>query len=158
MYLHTPTARLVCTAGANHFAYFYGRCKVHWDQNNEWKSNTKIKTAVPNVTNPATNWNFYWSANGIIHFKSLVRILLVYIFVRRILMKSKGQYLGFVVPCIFKYSNKTSNQRCGGGRVSTRPPPHSHGNRRLRLQFERAPDDGHDGARNMLSGIYVTKQ
>jgi hypothetical protein len=32
------------------------------------------------------------------------------------------------------------------------------GTGRLRLQFERAPDDGHDGARNMLSGIYVTKQ
>jgi hypothetical protein len=30
--------------------------------------------------------------------------------------------------------------------------------RRLRLQFERAPDDGHNGARNMLSGVYVTKQ
>jgi hypothetical protein len=47
---------------------------------------------------------------------------------------------------------------CGGGRVSSRPPPHSHGNRRLRLQFERAPDDWHDSARNMLSGGYVTKQ
>jgi hypothetical protein len=32
------------------------------------------------------------------------------------------------------------------------------GNRRLRLQFERAPDDGYDSARNMLSGVYVTKQ
>jgi hypothetical protein len=26
------------------------------------------------------------------------------------------------------------------------------------MQFERAHDDGHDGARNMMSGIYVTKQ
>jgi hypothetical protein len=43
-------------------------------------------------------------------------------------------------------------------RLETRPPPHSHGNRRLRLQFERAPDYGHDGARNMLSGVCVTKQ
>jgi hypothetical protein len=43
-------------------------------------------------------------------------------------------------------------------RLETRPPPHSHCNRRLRLQFERAPDDGQDGARNMLSGVYVTKQ
>jgi hypothetical protein len=43
-------------------------------------------------------------------------------------------------------------------RLETRLPPHSHGNRRLRLQFERAPDDGHDGARNMLSDVYVTKQ
>jgi hypothetical protein len=31
-------------------------------------------------------------------------------------------------------------------------------NRKLRLQFEWAPDDGHDGAQNMLSGVYVTKQ
>jgi hypothetical protein len=130
--------------------------------------------------------------------------------------------LGFVVPCIFKYSNKTTDQmhnqfiiycfvaytplnmfrallcpssrapsnclcshwlpyECRNGRGSScgrfttnpkiytilltnrprlepRPPPHSHGNRRLRLQFERIPDDGHDGARNMLSGVYVTKQ
>jgi hypothetical protein len=41
--------------------------------------------------------------------------------------------------------------------LETRPPPHSHGKRRLRLQFERAPDDEHDSARNMLSGVYVTK-
>jgi hypothetical protein len=34
----------------------------------------------------------------------------------------------------------------------------AHGNRRLRLQFERAPDDGHDSARNMLTDVYVTKQ
>jgi hypothetical protein len=27
-----------------------------------------------------------------------------------------------------------------------------------RLQFERAPDDGHNGARNMLSSVYATKQ
>jgi hypothetical protein len=35
---------------------------------------------------------------------------------------------------------------------------HSYGNRRLRLQFERAPDDGHNNARNMLSSVYSTKQ
>jgi hypothetical protein len=28
----------------------------------------------------------------------------------------------------------------------------------LRLQFERAPDDGHSDARNMLSSVYVNKQ
>jgi hypothetical protein len=27
-----------------------------------------------------------------------------------------------------------------------------------KLQFKRAPDDGQDGARNMLSGVYVNKQ
>jgi hypothetical protein len=139
--------------------------------------------------------------------------------------QSCGTFLGFVVPCFFKYSNKTFNQmqqsivtfivsshrrrstcfvhhrahhqelfqtkfaasgcrvneevvvfpavvrlllrrQCehtlspltNGSRLETRPPPYSHGNRRLQLQFERAPDDGHDGARNMLSGVYVTKQ
>jgi hypothetical protein len=114
-------------------------------------------------------------------------------------------YLGFVVPCIFKYSVKTSNQmqqpivifvtqshRCcstcfrhncahhvvgllvgrqcvlaepthtvsplsNRPRLETRPPPHSYGNWRLWQQFERAPDDGHNNARNMLSGICVTK-
>jgi hypothetical protein len=30
-------------------------------------------------------------------------------------------------------------------------------NRRLRLQFESAPDDGRNDARNMLSSVYVTK-
>jgi hypothetical protein len=47
------------------------------------------------------------------------------------------------------------------GLLTNRPrleTPHSYGNRRLRLQFVRAPDDGHDGARNMLSGVDVTKQ
>jgi hypothetical protein len=42
--------------------------------------------------------------------------------------------------------------------VETHPPWHLYGNRRLQLQFERAPDDGHDVARNMLSSIYATKQ
>jgi hypothetical protein len=28
----------------------------------------------------------------------------------------------------------------------------------LRMQFERAPDDGHNNARNMLSSVYATKQ
>jgi len=92
MCLHTTTERLVCTAGANHFAYFYGRSKVHWDHSNEWKSGMKIKTAATNVTNSATNWNFLCSANRIIHFEFLVCILLVYIFGRRIWMTSKGQY------------------------------------------------------------------
>jgi hypothetical protein len=63
-------------------------------------------------------------------------------------------FLGFVVPYIFKYSNKTSNQPW----LETRPLPHSHSNRRLRQQFERAPDDGHNSNRNMLSDVYVTKQ
>jgi hypothetical protein len=30
--------------------------------------------------------------------------------------------------------------------LETHPPRHLDGNRRLRLQFERAPDDGHNGA------------
>jgi hypothetical protein len=42
--------------------------------------------------------------------------------------------------------------------VETHLPRHSYGNRRLRLQFERAPDDGHNNARNMLSSICATKQ
>jgi hypothetical protein len=34
----------------------------------------------------------------------------------------------------------------------------SYGNQRLQRQLEGAPDDGHNSARNMLSGVYVTKQ
>jgi hypothetical protein len=61
--------------------------------------------------------------------------------------------------------------KCRGGCVSavvgllvppttaeTHPPRHLHGNRKLRLQFERAPDDGRNYARNMLSSVYATKQ
>jgi hypothetical protein len=43
------------------------------------------------------------------------------------------------------------------GRLETRHPSHSYGNRRLRLQFVRAPDDGHNDARNMLSDVCMTK-
>jgi hypothetical protein len=43
-------------------------------------------------------------------------------------------------------------------RLETHPPRHLDGNRRLRLQFERAPDDEHDDARNMLSSVFATKQ
>jgi hypothetical protein len=43
-------------------------------------------------------------------------------------------------------------------RLETHPPRHLYGNRMLRLQFERAPDDGHNVARNMSSSAYATKQ
>jgi hypothetical protein len=42
--------------------------------------------------------------------------------------------------------------------LETHPPRHLYGNRRLRLQSERAPDDGHNNARNMSSNVYATKQ
>jgi hypothetical protein len=34
----------------------------------------------------------------------------------------------------------------------------SYGNQRLQRQLEGAPDVGHNSARNMLSGVYATKQ
>jgi hypothetical protein len=34
----------------------------------------------------------------------------------------------------------------------------SYDNQRLQRQLEGAPDDGHNSARNMLSGVYATKQ
>jgi hypothetical protein len=37
-------------------------------------------------------------------------------------------------------------------------PRHSYGNRRLRLQFERALVDGHNNARNMSSSVYAPNQ
>jgi hypothetical protein len=43
-------------------------------------------------------------------------------------------------------------------RLETHPPRHLDGNRRLRTQFERAPVDGDNGARNMLSSVYATRQ
>jgi hypothetical protein len=41
--------------------------------------------------------------------------------------------------------------------VDVFPSQHSYGNQRLQRQFERAPDDGHNNARNMLSSVYMTK-
>jgi hypothetical protein len=43
-------------------------------------------------------------------------------------------------------------------RLETHRPRLLYGNRRLRLQFKNAPDDGQNVARNMLSSIYTTKQ
>jgi hypothetical protein len=40
----------------------------------------------------------------------------------------------------------------------TRPTRKSHGNQRLKRQLDGAPDDGHNSVRNMLSGVYATKQ
>jgi hypothetical protein len=42
--------------------------------------------------------------------------------------------------------------------LETRPHRQSHGNQRLQRQLEGAPDHGHNSARNMLSGVYATKQ
>jgi hypothetical protein len=42
-------------------------------------------------------------------------------------------------------------------RLETHPPGHLYGNRRLRLQFVRTPDDGRNDARNMLNSVYVNK-
>jgi hypothetical protein len=42
--------------------------------------------------------------------------------------------------------------------LETRPTRQSYGKQRLQMQLEEAPDDGHNSARNMLNGIYATKQ
>jgi hypothetical protein len=42
--------------------------------------------------------------------------------------------------------------------LEARPTRQSYGNQRLQRQLEGAPDDGHNSARNMLSGVYATKQ
>jgi hypothetical protein len=63
-------------------------------------------------------------------------------------------YLSVRKAKLSKQTNKLTNRP----RLETHPPRHLDGKRRLRLQFERAPDDGHNGARNMLSSVYATKQ
>jgi hypothetical protein len=42
--------------------------------------------------------------------------------------------------------------------LETRPTWQSYGNQRLQRQLEGAPDDGNNSARNILSGVYATKQ
>jgi hypothetical protein len=42
--------------------------------------------------------------------------------------------------------------------LEARPTRQSHGNQRLQRQLEGAPDDVHNSALNMLSGVYTTKQ
>jgi hypothetical protein len=47
---------------------------------------------------------------------------------------------------------------CGGGRVSSRGRFVTEETVCVGGALERAPDDGHDSARNMLSDVYVTEQ
>jgi hypothetical protein len=42
--------------------------------------------------------------------------------------------------------------------LEARPTRQSYGKQRLHGQLEDAPDDGHNSARYMLSGVYATKQ
>jgi hypothetical protein len=44
--------------------------------------------------------------------------------------------------------------------LEARPTRQSYGKQRLQRQLEGggAPDDGHNSAQNMLSGVYATKQ
>jgi hypothetical protein len=42
--------------------------------------------------------------------------------------------------------------------LEARPTRQSYGKQSLQRQLEGAPDDGHKSARNMLSGVYATKQ
>jgi hypothetical protein len=42
--------------------------------------------------------------------------------------------------------------------LEARPTRQPYGNQRLQRQLEGASDDGHNSARNMLSGVYATKQ
>jgi hypothetical protein len=42
--------------------------------------------------------------------------------------------------------------------LEARPTRQSYGNQRLQDQLKGAPDDGHNGARNMLIGVYATKE
>jgi hypothetical protein len=41
--------------------------------------------------------------------------------------------------------------------LETRQTRQSYGNQRLRIQLEGAPDDGHNSARNLLSGLLVNR-
>jgi hypothetical protein len=42
--------------------------------------------------------------------------------------------------------------------LEARPTRQSYGNQWLQRQLEGAPNDGHNSAWNMLSGVYATKQ
>jgi hypothetical protein len=42
--------------------------------------------------------------------------------------------------------------------LEARPTRQPYGNQWLQRQLEGAPDDGYNSARNMLSGVYATKQ
>jgi hypothetical protein len=42
--------------------------------------------------------------------------------------------------------------------LEARPTRQSYANQWLQRQLEGAPDDGHNSARNLLSGVYATKQ
>jgi hypothetical protein len=55
------------------------------------------------------------------------------------------------IYCLFAYINKPTTAENTSTSAFRRKPEAA-------TQFERAPDDGHNGARKMLASIYVTKQ
>jgi hypothetical protein len=75
---------------------------------------------------------------------------------RALLCPSSGAISNYSRSLRFPY-------KCRGGCVSSRgrlvkPPPRLlYGNRMLPLQFEIAPDDGHNNARNMLSSYMIRR-
>jgi hypothetical protein len=62
------------------------------------------------------------------------------------------------VQCVLAPPTHTVTSLVNRPQLETRPPRQSYGNQRLQRQLEGAPDDGHSSARNMLGGIYATKQ
>jgi hypothetical protein len=60
--------------------------------------------------------------------------------------------------CGFVHLQIFSSKLVNRPQLEARPTRQSYGNQWLQRQLEGAPDDGHNSARNMLSGVYATKQ
>jgi hypothetical protein len=62
------------------------------------------------------------------------------------------------LQCVLAPPTHTVTSLVNQPQLEARPTRQSHGNQRLQRQLEGAPDDGHNSAGNMLSGVYATKQ
>jgi hypothetical protein len=62
------------------------------------------------------------------------------------------------LQCVLAPPAHTVTSLVNRPQLETPPTRQSYGNQRLQRQLEGASDDGHNSARNTLSGVYATKQ
>jgi hypothetical protein len=77
---------------------------------------------------------------------------------RALLCPSSGAPSNCLCSLWLPYDCRVGRASSCGRFITNKPSRQSYGNQRLQRQLEGAPDDGNNSARNMLSGVYATKQ